>query len=77
MSHNSSVFVYYGDGKPYSGVRVALGFTRGGFTKEVYTDSNGMANIDHASSGEATVYVRGNSCGTFYAPGRTSVTCLS
>jgi|GEM_PF-2006766 len=71
----SEVRVYHRDGSAASGLRVALGFDGlfGGVTVAVYTDRNGVALIEHASSGKAHVYVDGSDVQTFDAPGRTVV----
>jgi len=77
MSYSSSIYVYSSSGAPVKGARVALGFDgffSGGVTRDFYTDNRGVAQVDHSSSGEATVYVSGRRCGRFHAPGRTTVT---
>ncbi|MEP7322841.1 MAG: hypothetical protein ABI761_13020 [Saprospiraceae bacterium] len=46
--------------RPLNGVRITLefrGLTQMGFTTPVYTDGEGIAYIQHASSGEAYVYL--------------------
>ena len=49
---------------PARGRKVSLefvgGFLPGGFTENVYTDSNGVARVPHASTGRVKVYVDGN-----------------
>jgi len=69
----STIFVYHPDGSPCTRTKVVLGF-RSGMSKPGFTNSRGEATIEHASTGRATVYVSGKNCGTFHAPGRTSVT---
>ena len=59
-------------GKPASGVRVVLSFS-GGHTDAAYTDSDGWARIDHASSGEATIFVDGSETRKMRAPGSATV----
>lgn len=68
----STVFVSHSDGSPCRSCRVTLGFSSG-TTNPAFTDSQGQVTIEHASKGKATVYVSGKNCGTFHAPGRTSV----
>lgn len=73
----STIYVYYSDGSPVSNTRVVLGFDgilSGGMTREAYTDRQGCVTIEHSSTGTATVYVSGKNCGSFRAPGRTTVT---
>ncbi|NOT37855.1 MAG: hypothetical protein HOP11_10800 [Saprospiraceae bacterium] len=58
------------------GVKVTLGFTgilNSGFTKDVYTNREGYACIDHASSGDAEIFVNGQKVGHIYAPGSATV----
>ncbi|MDM8543852.1 hypothetical protein QUF90_22485 [Desulfococcaceae bacterium HSG9] len=69
----STIYVNYSDGSPCSKTKVVLGFNAG-MTKPAYTDNRGTVTIEHSSTGNATVYVSGKKCGTFHAPGRTSVT---
>lgn len=58
-------------GKWAKGARVSLSFdaSLGGFSKEVYTDEQGMAVIEHSSTGMATVYVNGRTNGRIRTPG--------
>jgi hypothetical protein len=78
MSYTSEVTVYQ-NGRLSSGHRVSLGFSSllsGGTTSDYSTDSNGIARIQHASTGEATVYVDGNHSDhrtKFSAPGKVTV----
>jgi len=69
----SHVTVRWKDGSPATGIRVRLGFTLG-LTQDDFTDRYGVATIEHSTTGTATVYVRGDRCGTLRAPGSTSVT---
>ena len=69
---SSVITVQHRDGGAVRKVRVSLGFVEGN-ARPAYTDDHGTAIIDHASTGRATVYVSGRSCGSFHAPGRTSV----
>jgi hypothetical protein len=70
----STIFVSHSDGSPSSSSKVVLGFSAG-MTQPGYTNKHGEVTIEHASTGKATVYVSGKNCGTFHAPGRTSVVC--
>jgi hypothetical protein len=69
----STIAVYYPDGSPVSHTKVVLGF-RSGMSRPGFTDHRGMATVEHASRGKATIYVSGRRCGSFHAPGKTSVT---
>lgn len=40
-----------------------------GNTKPVYTDSDGIAIINHSSTGRAEVYINGRSYGSIITPG--------
>ncbi len=60
-------------GKPVSGARVVLSFF-GGQTDSAYTDSDGYARVDHASTGEATIFVDGSETRKMRAPGSVTVT---
>lgn len=69
---NSSRVTVYKNGRPSSGHRVVLeydGFVNVGQTQPVYTDQNGVADISHASSGMATIYVDGSRKGKMNTPG--------
>jgi hypothetical protein len=68
----STIIVQHADGSPCRKVKVVLGFP-GGMTPAAYTDHYGAVTIEHRSTGKATIYVSGRSCGSFHAPGRTSV----
>lgn len=69
----STILVQHRDGSPVRHVRVCLGFTWG-MTPDAFTDDRGEAVVDHASTGDATIYVSGRKYHTFHAPGRTAVT---
>ncbi len=67
----SKITVYRYD-KPAKNVRVTLeftGLTNMGFTRPVYTDRNGVALIEHSSTGKAIVYIDGKRMGTLRVPG--------
>ena len=71
MSQTTMVTVYY-NGRPLQGVRVGLifGGIFGGYTPDFYTDFNGTAFIEHASTGTANIYVDGRLVDSGYCPGR-------
>lgn len=63
-------------GRWESNARVVLewnGIANLGQTPSHYTDSNGQAVINHASSGMAAVYVNGKQESKFSAPGSHTV----
>lgn len=70
---SSTISVYYPDGTPVASTRVVLGFSSG-MTQPAYTDARGTVTIDHASTGQAKVYVSGKECGSFHSPGRATFT---
>jgi hypothetical protein len=71
---NTSVIRVY-DGKlkrMANRARVVLsidGIFSGGMTKEVYTNEQGIAYVQHASTGMATVYINGREVGRMRVPG--------
>ncbi|MBX3451336.1 MAG: hypothetical protein KF777_17340 [Planctomycetaceae bacterium] len=71
----SRIHVQYRDGSKPKGTRVVLSFRGcfGGVTKAGYTDTYGVALVEHASTGEADVIVSGKTRGSFRAPGETAV----
>jgi hypothetical protein len=71
--NRSVIYVRYGDGSKPKGTKVVLGFSSR-MTRPAYTDREGMAIVEHASIGKATVYVSGSAKGTFQAPGSFAVT---
>lgn len=71
--NRSIVYVQYKDGSKPKGIKVALGFSLG-ISKPAYTDRDGMAVVEHASTGQATVYVGGANKGSFRTPGTFVVT---
>ncbi len=67
----TSKITVYKNQKPASGIKVTLefsGIANVGFTKPVYTDSNGVALVEHASTGKANVYINGSRKGSIHAP---------
>jgi len=74
--HTTKIKVQYKSGSLAKSAKVTLiidGIFSGGHTKPVYTDSSGMAFIDHSSKGNATVYVNGKNCGKMRVPGQNVV----
>ncbi|MDX2471184.1 MAG: hypothetical protein QNL04_11480 [SAR324 cluster bacterium] len=69
----SSVNVYSASGTPQKGIKVVLGFSLG-MSKPAWTDSNGNAEVEHSTTGKATIYVNGNSVGEFLTPGHFTAT---
>jgi hypothetical protein len=69
----STIIVQFRDGSPGRGKRVVLGFAAGQ-TQPAFTDRDGRCVVEHASVGKATIYVSGDDCGTFHAPGKAAVT---
>lgn len=67
-----SKITVYKYNKPAKNIRISLeftGFTNMGFTRTFYTNNNGIAFVEHASSGKAKVYIDGKRIGTITAPG--------
>ncbi|HWK89556.1 MAG TPA: hypothetical protein VNP72_06155 [Longimicrobium sp.] len=71
--HTSTIYVRHGDRSGGSGVKVALGFP-GGVTETFIADRYGVAEVEHDSTGYATIFVNGRRQGTMVAPGEASVT---
>ena len=73
--HRSLIHVSYRDGSKPKGMRVSLSFhgLMGGVTKDFYTDKDGTAIVEHASTGTVDVIVSGTKYGSFRAPGETVV----
>ena len=71
--NRSMIYVQYKYGSKPKGKRVTLGF-RPGVTKAFFTDREGLAIVEHTSTGKATVYVSGSDKGAFNAPGTFVVT---
>lgn len=74
----TSEVTVYEHGRPSKGHRVSFEFDGlfGGFTKDFYTDSSGVAYVKHVSSGKVKVYVDGNHSNhgtTGTVPGRINV----
>ncbi|MEK7644340.1 MAG: hypothetical protein AAB390_03505 [Patescibacteria group bacterium] len=69
----STIIVQHKDGSPARGVRVVVGFIAG-MTPPVYTNDNGVAVIEHHSTGTARVYVDHSQKEAFKAPGKCVVT---
>ena len=74
MSYHSKIYVQYKSGSKAEGKKVVLAFGGlGGMTKTFYTDRDGIAIIEHHSTGRAKIYVSGAEVGEFSAPGETVV----
>ena len=73
--NHSTIYVSYRDGSKPNGKKVVMGFSglTGGITNPAYTDRDGRAVVEHASTVRATVYVEGRDYGSFNAPGTFSV----
>jgi hypothetical protein len=69
----STIIVQFCDGSVAQGKRVVLGFSSGQ-TSPAYTDRDGRCVVEHSSVGRATIYVSGDDCGSFHAPGKAAVT---
>lgn len=70
---NTSKITVYRNQKPAKNVRVRLGFSgivNLGFSKDFYTDSNGVAYVEHSATGNAEVYLDGKEVGRLYTPGQ-------
>lgn len=68
----TSKITVYRNNRPAGNVKVTLeytGFTQMGFTKAHYTNSDGIAFVQHSSTGNANVYIDGRKKGTLYTPG--------
>jgi hypothetical protein len=68
----TSKITVYRNNKLVKGVRVVLeftGFASLGFTRDFYTNSDGVAYVEHGSKGNANVYLDGKKVGSIYAPG--------
>lgn len=68
----TSKITVYRNNRPASNIRVRLeytGFTQLGFTDSFYTNSNGVAFIQHSSTGDANVYIDGKKKGRLNTPG--------
>ncbi|TXB67943.1 hypothetical protein [Phaeodactylibacter luteus] len=76
--HTSIIKVYNGRyGKWEKNAKVTLhwgGLLNSGFSKAVYTNAQGIAEVQHASTGPATIYVNGKEQGKMRAPGTITVT---
>lgn len=69
----STVYVENDDGSAAAGARVGLGFSSG-VTDAFIANRYGVAEIEHESEGQATIFVNGRRYGSMYAPGEASVT---
>jgi len=75
--HTSIIKVYNSRyGKWEKNARVVLswdGWLNSGMSKTVYTNAEGMAEIQHASRGKASIYVNGSLVDSFNSPGIKTV----
>ncbi|MCB0644680.1 MAG: hypothetical protein KDC44_23710 [Phaeodactylibacter sp.] len=63
----------YKNGKLATNVKVVLeftGLTNMGFTKAHYTNAQGVAFVEHSSTGIANVYLNGSKNGSLRTPGQ-------
>jgi ribose 5-phosphate isomerase len=60
-------------GKWAKGARVVLGFSMG-MTTAVYTNEQGIAVVNHSSTGQADVYIDGKEVGKMRCPGEATFT---
>lgn len=68
----TSKVTVYRNGKPASNIKITLeytGLSQSGFTTPAYTNSSGIATINHSSTGKATIYVNGSSRRSMNTPG--------
>lgn len=72
----SKIIVSHNGGRPAKNIKVKLGFhgIARGMSHSAYTNSNGVAIIEHSGRGRADVYISGKKNHTFTAPGTTAVT---
>ncbi len=67
----------YRNNQPLQGAHVSLYFPvtlgQGGHTRKFITDIYGVAFVEHAATGRATVYVNGSPKGEIRAPGQDVV----
>ena len=68
----TSRITVYRNNRPLAGASVSLeysGFTQMGFTKKFTTNSDGVAFVEHSSTGKAMIYVNGQSQRNMTTPG--------
>lgn len=68
----TSKITIYRNQVPARGVRISLeyiGWFQSGFTSNYYTNEEGVACIEHHSTGRADVYINGKKEGTMRTPG--------
>lgn len=76
MTMATSRITVYRNGKPLVGASVSLeysGFTQMGFTKKFTTNREGVAYVEHSSTGKAKIYVNGSSQRSMNTPGEEAV----
>jgi 5-hydroxyisourate hydrolase-like protein (transthyretin family) len=72
---STSKIIVYRNGRPAQNIKVSLeytGFTQSGFTQAHYTNSDGIAHVEHSSTGTAHVYLNGSKKGSMSTPGTES-----
>jgi hypothetical protein len=60
-------------GNPISNEKICVSFDSGGFSSEDWTDRDGVAIVNHTSTGEAWLYVGPNCVGKIMTPGRVAI----
>lgn len=60
------------NGQPAANIKITLeytGLTQSGFTSPAYTNSDGIALVEHSSTGKANVYINGSKIRSIDTPG--------
>ena len=66
------ITVYRND-RPLSGASVSLeynGIAQNGFTAKFTTNADGVAYVEHTSTGRASVFINGSKKGSVFTPGQ-------
>jgi len=76
---NTSIVKVYNEkyGRWEKNAKVVLGWNgivNLGSSKAVYTNANGIAEVQHSSTGQATIVVNNKTCGKMSTPGSCTVT---
>ena len=72
------VTIKHSDGGAATRVKVSMkiqGILTGGWCKDAYTDSHGVAVIEHSSEGTGEIYVNGRCIGKLRVPGSDEFRC--
>ena len=70
----SIIKVYNGKyGRWEKNAKVVLGWWAG-MSKPVYTNTNGLAEVNHSSTGKAAIYINGKEVGKINTPGSITIT---